>query len=188
MVEMIIGQTVERKFQDEYASRPYARVPLSKTGVDTEAFVACIKSRLGECYDDLEALTLGEIDDPAKQMCSDLAADCLPEETRRKIAKARRLGLLKETSVSIHSPPNALNTKVFVSPNGFAQYFNAPGGRKIREKDVLVEPQPLEPSARRVVRKQGWKIVLYIGTTWAVTAGLFFLLGSLKNNKASGSE
>jgi hypothetical protein len=141
MIEVTIGQEVERKFQDEYGDRASARIPLSKTELDVEAFVDCVKSRLGEPYDNLEALTLGEIDDPAKQMCSGLASDCLPETVRRDFAKARRLGLLKRASVSDHSLPNAPEIKIFISPNGFAQYYGAPKGQKLPGAEFLVEPR-----------------------------------------------
>jgi hypothetical protein len=140
MIEITVGHPVERTFQDEYPGRPFARIPLSKTGIDVAAFVACVKSRLGEPYDNLEALTLGEIDDPAKQVCSNLATDCLPETVQRAIANARRIGQLSKASVSIHSPSDAPQTKVFVSPNGFAQYYGAPRGEKLAGPDVLVKP------------------------------------------------
>ncbi len=143
MIEVTIGQVVERKFQDEYGDRACARIPLSKTGVDVEAFVACVKSRLGEAYDNLEALTLGEIDDPAKQMCSGLASDCLPETVRQDFARARRLGLLGRAVVSDHSRPNAPVTKIFISPNGFAQYYGAPKGEKLGKAGFLVDPRPV---------------------------------------------
>jgi hypothetical protein len=171
MVEVTIGQKVERKFQDEYAARPYVRVPLSKLGIDTETFVTCVLSTLGEPYSNLEALTLGEIDDPAKQVCSSLAADCLPVTVTREIAKAKRLGLLHHRSVSVHSHPSAPETDVFISPNGFAQYYQAPKGGQIRWPDVVVEPRPLDTSVHGVARKHGWKVVLIlIGVTAAVAA------------------
>ena len=176
MAEVTVGQTVERKFQDEYASRPYARIPLSKTGIDAEAFVACVKSRLGEKYSDLEALTLGEIDDPAKQVCSSLASECLPETVQREIAKARRLRLLRGASVSVHSPSNALKTKEFISPNGFAQYYGAPKGNKLGGADSLVEPHPLDTSLKAVVSKHGWKAVLILGIAAALTVGSLLLI------------
>jgi hypothetical protein len=144
MIEVSVGKVVERIFQDEYAERAYARIPLSKTGIDVEAFVTCVKSRLGEPYDDLEALTLGEIDDPAKQVCSTLASDCLPETVQREIANARRLGWLNRNSVSVHSPADAVKTKVFVSPNGFAEYYGAPKGKALPGPDLWVEPHPVE--------------------------------------------
>jgi hypothetical protein len=80
MVEVTIGQTVSRKFQDEYDQRAFVRVPISKTGVKVEQFVARVKSKMGEGYDDWGAITLGEIEDPAKEICSGLAADCLPQK------------------------------------------------------------------------------------------------------------
>ena len=176
MVEVTIGQTVERKFQDEYAGRPYARIPLSKTGIDAQAFVACVKSRLGEQYSNLEALTLGEIDDPSKQVCSSMAAECLPEPVQREIAKARRLRLLRGTSVSVHSKPNAAKTKIFISPNGFAQYYGAPKGKKLPGSDSLVDPHPIDTSTKGVVRKHGWKAVLTLAAAAALTTGILLFL------------
>jgi len=176
MAEITVGQVVARRFQDEYAGRAYARLPLSKTGLDVEAFVACVKSRFGEPYGILEALTLGEIDDPAKQVCSSLASGCLPEAVRRQIAKTRRLGLLRPTSVSVHSPAIAPKTNVFVSPNGFAEYFGAPGGQKVRKADFLVQPCPVEASVKSVVRKHGWKAVLILGAAVALAGGLLLLI------------
>lgn len=183
MVEVTIGQVVERKFQDEYTGRAFARVPLSKTGVDAEIFVACVKSRLGELYDNLEALTLGEIDDPAKQVCSSLASECLPETVQREIAKARRLGLLRRASVSVHSPSNAPKTKVFISPNGFAQYYGIPKGEKLHETDLLIEPRPVETSIKGVVRKHGWKVVLILGAAGALTAGTLLIVNKYSKLK-----
>jgi len=183
MVEVTIGQKVERKFQDEYAARPYARVPLSKTGVNAEAFVTCVLSSLGEPYSNLEALTLGEIDDPAKQVCSSLAADCLPATMQQEIAKARRLGLLRRMSVSVHSHPRAPETDVFISPNGFAQYFGAPRGQKVVGVDMLVEPHPQDTSMKGVARKHGWKVVLALGTAAVLAAGLLLIIRREANRK-----
>lgn len=176
MVEVTIGQAVELKFQDEYPGRAYVRIPLAKTGLDAEAFVACVKSRLGEAYDDLEALTLGEIDNPAKQMCSGLAAECLPETVQREIAKARRLGLVRRSSVSVHSRSDAPRTKVFISPNGFAQYYGVLKGQKVHETDFLVDPSPLDTSMKSVARKHGWKAALVLAAAAALAAGGWLLL------------
>jgi hypothetical protein len=176
MVEVTIGQKVERKFQDEYPGRPYVRVPLSKTGVDVEEFVACVLSRLGEPYSNLEALTLGEIDDPAKQVCSSLASDCLPVTVRSEIAKAKRLRLLHRMSVSLHSHPWAPESDVFVSPNGFAQYYGAPKGGLVHWSDVQVEPRPLDTSIKGVARKHGWKVVLIVGVAGVLAAGILLSL------------
>jgi hypothetical protein len=153
MMEATIGQVVERKFQDQYGSRPFARILLSKTGVDTQEFITCVISKMGEPFNDLEALTLGEIDDPSKQVCSSLAAECLPETIRRNIANARRMLLLSRTSVSVHSPDNASETKVFISPNGFAQYYRIPEGGKVHRPDFTVEPHPIDIFIKRVVFK-----------------------------------
>ncbi len=172
MVEVTIGQKVERKFQDEYAARPYVRVPLSKTGIDIQAFVDCVLSRLGEPYSNLEALTLGEIDDPAKQVCSSLAADCLPGSVRRDIARAKRLGLFHRMAVSVHSHPRAPETDVFVSPNGFAQYYGVPKGAQVRWTGLRIEPHPLDTSARGVARKHGWKALLILGVIGVLIAGI----------------
>jgi hypothetical protein len=175
MAEVTVGQVVARKFQDEYAGRPYVRLPLSKTGVDVEAFVACVKSRFGEPYGVLEALTLGEITDPAKQVCSTLASGCLPEDVRREVAKTRRLGLLHRNSVSVHSSSSAPETKVFVSPNGIAQYYGASRGEKVRKANVLIEPHTVKTSVKAVVRKQGWKALLLLGAAGALAAGVIIL-------------
>lgn len=183
MVEVTLGQEVKRTFQDQYARRASARIPLRKAGVDAGAFAACILSRLGEQYDSLEALTLGEIDDPAKQVCSGLAAECLPETVRREIAKARRLGLLRRTSVSVHSSASAAETKVFISPNGFAQYFGAPKGRKLREPDLTVEPCPIPTSAKAVIRKHGWRAGLLLGAIAALAAGILVLVDRWFNRR-----
>ena len=186
MVEVTIGQKVERKFQDEYAARPYVRVPLSKTGVDVETFVGCVLSKLGESYSNLEALTLGEIDDPAKQVCSSMASDCLPFSVTQDIAKAKRLGLLRRMSVSLHSHPWAPQTDVFVSPNGFAEYYGMPKGGQVRWADLQVEPRPLDTSIKGVARKHGWKVVLIlVGVAGMLAAGI--LLRSKRGKpKASG--
>jgi hypothetical protein len=184
MVEVTAGQAVERKFQDEYPGRAYARIPLSKTGLDAAAFAACVLSKLGEPYDNVEALTLGEIDNPAEQVCSGLASECLPETVQREIAKARRLVLLRRASVSVHSRFNASKTKVFISPNGFAQYYGAPKGHKLHEIDFLVEPSPVDISMKGVVRKHGWKAVLVLGAAGVLTAGGWLLINKhsrLKN-------
>lgn len=162
MAEITVGQTVTRKFIDEYGSRPYVRIPLARTGLDVMQFMKCVQSKMGERYDTLDVLTLGKIADPAKEVCSGLVADCLPEHDLRGIARARRLGLLARRSVSVHSRLDAPRMRVFVSPNGFAQYFRAPKGRKITQPDTIVEPKPVGGSvsimAGTVARRHGWKL------------------------------
>jgi hypothetical protein len=185
MVEVTTGQTVQRKFQDEYPGRPYVRIPLSKTGVDGQAFVTCVLSKLGEPYGDLEALTLGEIDDPAKQVCSSVAAECLPETVQREIAKAKRLGLLHHMSVSVHSHPWAPVTDVFISPNGFAEYYGAPKGHEVRRPETLVEPHPQDTSIKGVARKHGPK-ALWILVAAALTASALLFITYRRKNRSPG--
>lgn len=161
MAEITVGQTVERKFQDQYGRRAFARVPLARARVDVAQFVSCVMSKLGEQYDAWDAITLGAVDDPAREVCSGLVADCLPDKAIQRIAWARRLGLLPRRSVSVHSRLNALKVKAFVSPNGFAQYYGVPKGRKIKKPDTLAEPEPIDISmsqiARAAARRHGWK-------------------------------
>ncbi|MDR3577306.1 MAG: hypothetical protein P4L50_25880 [Anaerolineaceae bacterium] len=181
MIEVTVGQTVERKFQDEYGPRSHARIPISKTGIDAGVFINCVKSKLGEQYSNLEALTLGEIDDPSKQVCSTVASECLPESVQREIAKARRLGLLRGTSVSVHSPPNSPKTKIFVSPNGLAQYYGAPKGEKLVVSESLIEPHPIDTSVKQVLRKHGWKAgLILVALGGLVAASLLFILNHKK--------
>ncbi len=144
MIESTPFDVVHYAFQDEYGSRSYIRVPLGNVGVDYAEFSACVKSKLGEKYDDYEALTWGEVDDPAKQICSNLAADCLPEQMRQDIAHKRETGLLKKHSISVH-PRRDGSLGVFVSPDGFAQYFQAPHGEDIKQPGVTVEPKVITP-------------------------------------------
>ena len=163
MAEITVGQTVRHKFIDEYGARPYVRVPLARAGVNVQRLLECVKSKLGEQYDTWDALTLGEITDPAKEVCSGLVADCIPEEELRDIARAKKYGLLHRGSVSIHSKLDAPKIRAFVSPNGFAEYYGAPPGRKVKRPDVLVVPRPVNASVRRMAgaaaRRQGWKVV-----------------------------
>lgn len=162
MAEITIGQTVTRKFQDEYGRRPFVRVPLALAGVDVQKLAACIQSKMGQRYDALDALTLGKIDDPAKEVCSGLIADCLPDEDLRKIATAKKLGLLHGDAVSVHSHPETARVKAFVSPNGLAEYYGAPQGRKVSRPNTLVEPRPVSGSMKRAAalatKHQGWKV------------------------------
>jgi hypothetical protein len=86
MVEATVGLGVHNSFQDEYGARKFVRIPLEKAGIDVAAFCDCVRSKLGEKFDEEEALTLGLFHDPARQICSDLATVCLPEATRLDIA------------------------------------------------------------------------------------------------------
>ncbi len=162
MAEITVGQTVRHKFIDEYGPRPYVRIPLARAGVNVQKFLECVKSKLGEQYDTWDALTLGEITDPAKEVCSGLVADCLSDDELRDIARAKKLGLLGKGTVSVHSKLDAPKLRAFVSPNGFAEYYGAPRGRKITKPETFVEPKPLESSVGRMAqaaaRRHGWKL------------------------------
>jgi hypothetical protein len=142
MVESMPGKGVHRAFLDEYGPRAFLRIPLSKVkGIDIHDFRACILSKIGEKYDNEEALTWGMVDDPAKQICSDLATVCLPEEIQRDIAYQHEAGKISRSSVSPHQRPGG-RISVFVSPNGFGEYFGAPRGHKVDNPDVTFVPSP----------------------------------------------
>lgn len=169
MIESTVGQTVKNAYQDTYGPRTHVRIPLAKAGIDPEQFCSCVQSKIGEAYDPLEALTLGEIDDPAKQVCSNLAAVCLPDEVRRDISRARQLGLVRRSAVSVHSKPSDHNLREFISPNGFAQYFGAPKGKKIRNKEeVYVNPRPVTSTSEPFIRHYGWRAVVLLAVLGAV--------------------
>jgi len=149
MVEAMPNTTVHRSFLDEYGDKRYARISLEKTGIDPEAFCKCVKDMIGESYDYAEVVTWGDIDDPAKQVCTDLAAGCLPEAVQRDFAKKRRSGELNKNSVSVYHARNK-GTKVFISPNGFAEYFDLPHGDHIKKRGQRFRPEG--PFPKGVVR------------------------------------
>ena len=140
MVEATIGHGVHNSFQDEYGERKFVRIPLEKAGVNADEFCDCIRSKLGEKYDDEEALTFGLIHNPAKQVCSDLATVCLPEETRADIARYQRTGFLYYLSTLWPYRGSDKIFRLFVSPNGFARYFGAPRGERLDGPNQLSEP------------------------------------------------
>lgn len=161
MTESTTDDVVHRAFQDRYGQRPFVRIPLAAVGVHADEFRACVNAKLGEPYDDKEALTWGAVDDPAKQVCSDLAADCLPRKLRADIARARRSGKLHRMTVSVHRG----GRRVFVSPNGFCQYFGAPPGADVRGPDQLVLPprRPLPMARIAVALLAGLAVMCSIG-------------------------
>ena len=137
MVESTFSLGVHNSFQDEYGERKFVRIPLKKAGVDEDEFCNCIRSKLGEKFDYEEALTIGLIHNPAKQICSDLATVCLPEAILTDIARYHRAGLLHSLS-ALHLPDKT--SHLFVTPNGFAEYFGAPKGDQLNGPDQLSEP------------------------------------------------
>jgi len=151
MTESTTGDMVHRSFQDHYGSRPFARILLSHLDLDAEKFRRCVNERLGEPYDAKEALTWGAVDDPSKQICSDMAGDCLPSEVRADLARERLSGRLRRLSVSVHRRFRS-KPRVFISPNGFAEYFGSPHGSRLSEPDYLVTPKR-PPAAKRAGRK-----------------------------------
>jgi hypothetical protein len=161
MAEITVNQTVSHKYLVEYGHRPYVRIGLSRAGVDVQALAQCVESKMGEKYDALEALTLGEVQDPAKEVCSGLIADCLPPDELRRIARAARMGLLHRRSVSVHTRADAPRLRAFVSPNGLAEYYGAPRGSTVQHPETVVCPRPADASvmnaARLAARRHGWK-------------------------------
>ncbi len=161
MVESTVSLGVHYAFQDEYGERSYVRIPLWSAGVDVDNFCNGVRSRIGQKYDDEEALTLGIIDDPAKQICSDLATVCLPVNLRRDIARCHRAGLIHPLAAVLHGRLDG-EFRLFVSPNGFAEYFGAPRGRELTGRDQY--SAPVLPEQRFTARRypQPWKVGLAI--------------------------
>lgn len=141
MFESMQNSVVHRSFQDEYGPRAFLRIPLEGLPVDRQEFYECIRSKLGEAYDKEDALTWGALHDPAKQICTGLAVHCLPDWMKEEIIQAHRLGLLSRLAVSIHP------SELWVSPNGFCEYFGAPPGRKVQHTNQL-----FVPSAKRSLK------------------------------------
>lgn len=140
MVESTFSLGVHNSFQDEYGERKFVRIPLEKAGVNEDEFCDCIRSKLGEKFDYEEALTIGLIHNPAKQICSDLATVCLPEAMRTEIAHDHEEGLLHTLSaLRLYGGPNK-TFHLFITPNGFAEYFGAPRGAQLDGPDQLSEP------------------------------------------------
>jgi len=141
MIEATVGLGVHNSFQDEYGERKFVRIPLEKAGVNTAEFCDCIRSKLGEKFDEEEVLTIGLADNPDRQICSDLATVCLPEAIRKNIARYQRKSLRYFLSRKFpFGNPNRL-FRLFVTPNGFARYFGAPQGEQLDGPDQLLEPQ-----------------------------------------------
>ena len=150
MVESTFSLGVHNSFQDEYGERKFVRIHLEKAGINATEFCGCIRSKLGEKFDNEEILTFGIIHDPSKQICSDLATVCLPEATRIGIARYQRAGLLYYlTTIWPFANPNKI-FRLFVTPNGFAEYFGAPRGEQLNGPDQLSDP--VFPAKRILLR------------------------------------
>jgi hypothetical protein len=124
--------------------------------MDVEAFCACVHARVGERFDNLEVITLGVLDNPARQICSDVATVCLPEELCRRIIRCHDGMVLHPLSVARYEMLDARN-RLFVSPNGYAEFFDIPHGRNIRQPDQHVEPHP-HAAGREELLPRIWKL------------------------------
>ncbi len=142
MVESTVGEGVHKSFQDEYGERKFVRIPLEGIGISATEFRTCVHSKVGEKFDNEEALTLGLVHDPARQICSDLATVCLPETLRAEIARCHQAGRLHSLSALRINSGRDKALRLFVSPNGFAEYFGAPRGEKLQSPDQLSNPVP----------------------------------------------
>ena len=140
MVEATFGLGVNNSFQDEYGERKFVRIPLEKVGINISEFCNCVRSKLGEKFDEEEVLTIGIIHDPAKQICSHLATGCLPEKTRKELARYQQSSFLYYLSNIWPSGGSNKIFRLFVTPNGFAEYFGAPKGEQLDRPDQLSEP------------------------------------------------
>lgn len=140
MIEATFGLGVHYGFQDEYGERKFVRIPLETAGVNVREFCECIHSKLGEKFDEEEVLTIGLMDDPAKQICSDLATVCLPEEMRTDVARCHRTGLIHSLAAVRPDGDRKKTFRLFISPNGFAEYFGAPRGAELAGRNQLAEP------------------------------------------------
>lgn len=167
MIEVTMGSGVHYAFQDEYGQRPFVHIPLWKIGVDVQEFCECVHSKVGETFDNLEAITLGILDNPARQICSDLATVCLPEEMRKEIALCHRKAVIHPLS-AVRDRQSGHNFRLFMSPNGFAEFLGVPRGRELMGPDQLAEPH-LQESRRSVgfLPKLWKRCDTFITTVWS---------------------
>ena len=140
MIEATPALGVHTAFQDQYGKRKFIRIPLGKTGIDVDRYCDCIRSKLGEKYSDEEILTLGLVENPAKQICSDLATVCLPKEMLVSMARYYQAGFLHHLSLVLVYGRLNKNFHLFISPNGFSEYFGVPKGTELDGPDQLAEP------------------------------------------------
>jgi hypothetical protein len=165
MIEATMGSGVHRAFQDEYGQRPYVRIPLRTVGADVRQFCNCIREKIGEQFDDLEVVTLGILDNPARQICSDLATVCLPEAMREKVMQYHKRAVLHPLSVVRDKMPIE-HIRLFISPNGFAEFLGAPRGSEIERPDQLVEPHIQDDDTTQIGLRI-WKLVdAFITRMW----------------------
>jgi hypothetical protein len=165
MIEATVGAGVHYAFQDEYGKRPFVRVPLRETGMDVDEFCDCIHARVGEKFDDLEAITLGILDNPARQICSDLATVCLPEEMRDEIARCHRKAVIHPLSAVRDEKPGS-KFRLFMSPNGFAEFLGVPRGKEIQRPDQLAEPHVQDSHHANLLPKLWRQSDTFVTSAW----------------------
>ena len=165
MIEATVGPGVHYAFQDEYGKRPFVRVPLRKTGIDVGKFCECVHARVGEKFDDLEAITLGILDNPARQICSDLATVCLPDEMRAEVVRCHRKAVIHPLS-AVRDEVRSPGFRLFMSPNGFAEFFGVPLGKDIKEPDQLVEPHIQSSTSAGLLEKIWKQIDTFVTSLW----------------------
>lgn len=171
MIEATMDFGVHYAFQDEYGKRPFVRLPLRETGVDIKAFCKCVRAKIGEKFDDLEAITLGILDNPARQICSDLATVCLPQEMREKIARFHKRAVLHPLSVA-RDQIRGTGPRLFMSPNGFAEFLNAPRGRDLEDPNQLAHPRIQKGSDENLLPRL-WKLLdTLVTSTWMMVRNL----------------
>jgi hypothetical protein len=165
MIEVTMGAGVHYGFQDEYGARAFVRIPLQQTDMDVEQFCQCVHAKVGEKFDDFEAITFGILDSPARQICSDLATDCLPESMREEIARCHRRAVIHPLAAVRDQRPG-LRSRLFMSPNGFAEFFGAPPGWQIQSPNQLVEAH-IDPNRNAEFPQRFWKWAdTFITTAW----------------------
>jgi len=160
-----MGPGVHYAFQDEYGKRPFVRVSLRKTGIDLQEFCECVHDKVGEKFDDLEALTLGILDNPARQICSDLATVCLPDEMREEIARCHQKAIIHPLS-AVRDEKLGPGFRLFMSPNGFAEFFGLPRGKEIKEPDQMAEPHLQDSSSARLFEKLWKQSDTFVTSAW----------------------
>jgi hypothetical protein len=156
MIEVTMGLGVHYAFQDEYGKRPFVRLPLRETGMDVQQFCKCAHAKVGEKFDNLEAVTLGILDNPARQICSDLATVCLPEEMRAKIARYHKRAVIHPLAV-VRDEMQGAGPRLFMSPNGFAEFLGAPRGHELKGPDQLAHPRIHKESRAEFLAKL-WRL------------------------------
>jgi hypothetical protein len=156
MIEATVLPGVHYAFLEEYGQRPYIRIPLHNTGIDVQELCECVHSKLGDHFDDLKVISLGILDNPARQICSDVATVCLPDAVQEQIIRRHDGMVLHPLSVARHELPGS-KPRLFVSPNGFAEFFCAPRGGTIHATDQLVEPHIQESNTEELIPRI-WKL------------------------------